>query len=487
MKSRLLVLLTLGVLLMCFAAPAVAHAEGVFVYWGEGGVGPATAAGQYWDLTLQTGQAPFVTYGSTLPPDLSTYRVVILSQNASFSPASTLAIRTSVLGGGVVRAVGDHAAGNPPFVSAMNNLSLQIGAAPLFLAAVEIDPSWHVTTHIDPHPLTTGVTTVGYSGSSAVLMPDPSWSLVREDGGVESILGMAQLGPGWFILCADSNMFSDQGRIDFGVDVLQLYDNSRIIANAIWGPPPPMGQLFGNVTDATTGLPIPFAPMQVGTDPPFTTDEGGFFGVGLSPGDYTVTCFPPGYVTQSASVTIVDGVTTTRDFALTPEPPDVAPSDTSYTDPATGVTVTFENVASAGDVAITALAPGHEAPANWRFLGNSCYDISTTAGYTGWVEVKLPVPADYHGDGNSLQVFHWDQVPPGSAVYDWADCTVRYSYDPMTRTIKGKGYSLSPFVLAEPVGGPVVSTPASSTLSLSILALGGLGIALAARRRFASC
>lgn len=46
-----------------------------------------------------------------------------------------------------------------------------------------------------------------------------------------SLLAAEQIGQGWFILSGDSNIFTDQLRLELGVDIYALYDNDTLAYN----------------------------------------------------------------------------------------------------------------------------------------------------------------------------------------------------------------------------------------------------------------
>ena len=156
---------------------------------------------------------------------------------------------------------------------------------------------------------------------------------------------------------------------------------------------------------------------------------------------------------------------------------DVDPSNLTYTDPSTGVTVGFSGVTSPGQVTVAAVPPAHNAPSNFSFLGNSYFNISTTAGYTGSITITFPVPPSYTGALSSLQVLHWELISPG--VYDWKPYGVSAGSGTVTVTVP----SFSDFAVA----APVVATPASSGWSLALLALAGLGVVTFVARKQPAC
>ena len=85
----------------------------------------------------------------------------------------------------------------------------------------------------------------------------------------------------------------------------------------------PTGSLEGTVTDADTGSPIAGATVQaVGPiTRTVTTDASGHYSIPvLSAATYDVTASMFGYLSQTATVEIVEDETTTQDFALEPAP-----------------------------------------------------------------------------------------------------------------------------------------------------------------------
>jgi subtilisin family serine protease len=85
-------------------------------------------------------------------------------------------------------------------------------------------------------------------------------------------------------------------------------------------PRGPIGTLTGTVTNASNGTPL--AGVDIHATGPFdrstTTDAAGHYSMTLPVGSYAVSASLFGFVSQSTTVTIADGQTTTQDFALTP-------------------------------------------------------------------------------------------------------------------------------------------------------------------------
>src|SRR5262249_19545984 len=84
---------------------------------------------------------------------------------------------------------------------------------------------------------------------------------------------------------------------------------------AAFKPLGPHGDLIGTVTDAATGKPISGATVTAGKEAD-TTDTQGQFDLKLPVGSYDVTATRFGYDTQHDTVTLADGASATRDFAL---------------------------------------------------------------------------------------------------------------------------------------------------------------------------
>ena len=92
------------------------------------------------------------------------------------------------------------------------------------------------------------------------------------------------------------------------------------LAAVTQSPRGPVGTLTGTVTNASNGTPIAGALVHiVGTvTRDVTTNASGGYTVVLPIGSYTVTASAFGYASQSATVSITQNATTTRNFALAP-------------------------------------------------------------------------------------------------------------------------------------------------------------------------
>jgi len=78
-----------------------------------------------------------------------------------------------------------------------------------------------------------------------------------------------------------------------------------------------VGSIDGTVTDASTGLPIDGASINV-DGYATTTNADGYYQIDVPHGDYTVTASATGYLMDSKSAHVVVAVTTTVNFTLSP-------------------------------------------------------------------------------------------------------------------------------------------------------------------------
>lgn len=147
----------------------------------------------------------------------------------------------------------------------------------------------------------------------------------------------------------------------------------------------------------------------------------------------------------------------------------------SVTLPPTGIRLDFESVTDSGASFATA-STGHAATAGFRILRNGYYDITTTASFTGFVTITIPYDeSDLSGVNESnLKLMHWKNN-------GWEDITV--SVDTVNNTITGRTDSFSPFAVMAPTAGASVSTPASSSWSLALVGVVGIGVVIWSRRR----
>ncbi len=104
-------------------------------------------------------------------------------------------------------------------------------------------------------------------------------------------------------------------------------------------------------------------------------------------------------------------------------------------------TLTFEMVDQAGTTTVTTSATGPPLPSGFS-LGTppTYFEISTTAVFSGFVDVCIDYTGIVFGDEASLRLLHFDGVA-------FADVTT--SLDTTTDVICGRSATLSPFVVVE--------------------------------------
>jgi ELWxxDGT repeat protein len=117
-------------------------------------------------------------------------------------------------------------------------------------------------------------------------------------------------------------------------------------------------------------------------------------------------------------------------------------------DSATGetpVTLTFDNITAAGATTLNVSDTGPASPAGFS-LGTppTFYDISTSATFTGNIEVCIDYSGIAYADESALKLFHYESGA-------WVDVTT--SLNTTTDVICGEVTSLSPFAIFEPVTG----------------------------------
>ena len=134
--------------------------------------------------------------------------------------------------------------------------------------------------------------------------------------------------------------------------------------------------------------------------------------------------------------------TTDTDFALARYVGGNTPAGNTVVVSVGDVTLTFANVTQAGDTTVTTSSAG-PTPPDGLSLGNppTYFEISTTALFSGTVDVCI----DYAGiafiDESSLQLLHLDTT-------GWVNTTTLL--DTINDVICGSVTSLSPFIIAEP-------------------------------------
>lgn len=115
---------------------------------------------------------------------------------------------------------------------------------------------------------------------------------------------------------------------------------------------------------------------------------------------------------------------------------------------ASPVTLVFDNVTGSGNVSLSTSDTGPPPPGAFTFGADpTFYDLSTTATYTGSIEVCFEYDeASVTGSEMELTLLHYDEtlMPPS-----WVDITS--SVDTLANVLCGTTTTLSPFAMAEPI------------------------------------
>jgi hypothetical protein len=148
----------------------------------------------------------------TLPSDLGGFRCVMLLVNESLESTAIDELTSYLADGGTLIAVGEHAsasyesAGWTTADTTLNELAQTLGVG-LSLDEDDLEESG-ITTNIDPSPLTSGVTSLGYDRVSSITTSGAAEPLASTEGDA-TFIGAQHVGSGTFILSGDSNAFSD--------------------------------------------------------------------------------------------------------------------------------------------------------------------------------------------------------------------------------------------------------------------------------------
>jgi hypothetical protein len=130
---------------------------------------------------------------------------------------------------------------------------------------------------------------------------------------------------------------------------------------------------------------------------------------------------------------------------------EVTPDDETTEEPS-GVSLTFDNVSSGGETTVT--TSGNGTPVQGFRLGSPpvYYEINTTASFTGPIKVCIDYSGQTFTNERNLRLMHDDGGGGG-----WQDVTLP-GYPVLEKDIIcGEVSSLSPFVIGEPNGAPVIT------------------------------
>jgi hypothetical protein len=138
--------------------------------------------------------------------------------------------------------------------------------------------------------------------------------------------------------------------------------------------------------------------------------------------------------------TFTDGIFLSVPYVPTPTPPgaDVPVQPVDQTTGTTPVELTFGAVTTAGETTVTTSAAGPATPASFTLADTPVfYDITTTAAFTGPIEVCIDISSMTFPGGGTPRLLHFEN---GS----WLDVTTSVS----DTRICGSVTSLSPFTVA---------------------------------------
>jgi N-acetylneuraminic acid mutarotase len=119
------------------------------------------------------------------------------------------------------------------------------------------------------------------------------------------------------------------------------------------------------------------------------------------------------------------------------------------------LTLTFDSVTQAGQSHLTTSTTGPSSPSGFALGDPPTYiDLSTSAGFTGSVEICIDYSSFSYTNETLLRLFHFDDPA-------WIDVTT--SLDTVANVICGNTTSFSPFAIFEPIesSGHLLSLPAN--------------------------
>ncbi|MHC4705643.1 MAG: hypothetical protein ACYS8I_00970 [Planctomycetota bacterium] len=163
----------------------------------------------YGDVTAAiAGIGGTTTITSVWPARLDGYCTVYLAVNRSpFDGAQLTSLVNYVNGGGTLVAMGDWDDWAGSANAVMNNVATALGSS-MSITPDRIDMECHLTTLIETHPLTAGVSSLQF-GFTSIVNVGSGTLLVRSEPSAVPMLAVEVIGSGLFILCGDSNIFSD--------------------------------------------------------------------------------------------------------------------------------------------------------------------------------------------------------------------------------------------------------------------------------------
>jgi len=125
-------------------------------------------------------------------------------------------------------------------------------------------------------------------------------------------------------------------------------------------------------------------------------------------------------------------------------------TNVTVTDPATGIIIKFDSVTGSGETTVVTTGTGPPPPSGFRLVPSAppiYYEITTTANYTGMIEVSIPYNETQVQSEDNLKLMHWSETEKRHVdVTTWVDKE--------NNTIHGRVSSLSPFTIMESLPPP---------------------------------
>lgn len=262
---------------------------------------------------------------------------------------------------------------------------------------------------------------------------------------------------------------NDPGDTDTGPNGLQNFPTVSGVSNLAGGGVTIQGNLASAATDsfaiecfaspACDGSGNGEGQLYVGRTTGLTDGSGNFNFTLDSPAG-----IPGGWYVTATATHLGDG--TTSEFSGCSAPYVNTPFGTSvFVVPVDAntlqspVQLTFGDVGVAGNTSIVTSDTGPPPPGSYSFGDDpTFYDVTTTASYSGSIEVCIHYDeADFGVAESLLKVLHYDGA-------SWVDITT--SIDTVANTLCGTTTSLSPFAVAQPAGPTGVDGPAPSQFAL---------------------
>jgi hypothetical protein len=227
------------------SASAAITSDRALVYCGASSVPCFGGFDQLESGFLAAGASGLDVAASSLPWDLTPYRIILLMTPDFGLDAEFPLLEAFYSGGGVLVAVGEHSGFPQNTFSAINEFASSLGLG------ISIDPQLisagcgNLAT-VSSHPLMAGVTGLQIAASSRVVGGSALASSVNE---AKTVLGIE----GRLIVSGDSNIFSDEC-LSAGGEAFASNQNLRFIQNIFTLVPEPSAAML--MTFALTGLSI---------------------------------------------------------------------------------------------------------------------------------------------------------------------------------------------------------------------------------------